>query len=260
MTRIRQPACAGRFYSADETELRGDVERFLTRPDQEPAPRAVIAPHAGYPFSGPVAGQSFGALSAQKASVERVVVVGPSHFVGFEGLSVSPHDVFRTPLGDVPVDTDEVGALIDDGLARASEEPHSREHSLETHLPFLQCIFDDFSIVPVVTGRAEGNAVARVLERYWDDESTVISVSSDLSHFLDYEQARDVDEKTAERIEHLQPDEIGPDQACGFVAVRGLLELAAAHGLSVERLTLCNSGDTAGDKDRVVGYGAWTIG
>ncbi|MGM0558831.1 MAG: AmmeMemoRadiSam system protein B [Myxococcota bacterium] len=260
MSEIRQPACAGRFYSSSEDQLSADVETFLRDVQPDKPPRAVIAPHAGYAFSGPVAGHAFGALATRGDSVERVVVVGPSHHVGFEGLSVSPHDAFETPLGQVPVDTEEARALVDQGLARFSSAPHKREHSLETHLPFLQSVFDDFTIVPIVTGHAEGQEVARVLERYWDDDSTVISVSSDLSHFLDYEQAREIDEATAGRIENLQPDRIGPDQACGFVAVRGLLEFAKAHGLDVERLHLRNSGDTAGDKSRVVGYGAWSIG
>jgi hypothetical protein len=260
MTEIRQPACAGRFYADSEDELREEVEGFLKDVEPTKPPRAIIAPHAGYVFSGPVAGYSFGALAAHAGGVERLVVVGPSHYVGFEGLSVSPHDVFRTPLGDVEVDTREARGLIDEGLARFSAGPHEREHSLETHLPFLQAVLDDFTIVPIVTGRAEGSAVARVLERYWDDDGTVISVSSDLSHFLDYDRAREIDASTADRIENLEPDEIGPDQACGFVAVRGLLEFAKSHGLDVERLYLRNSGDTAGDKTRVVGYGAWAIG
>lgn len=260
MSQIREPACAGRFYPSSPDDLRADVERFLTEVEQDAPPRAVIAPHAGYAFSGPVAGQSFGALIARETPVERAVVIGPSHYVGFEGLSVSPHEAFRTPLGDVDVDTQATSALVDDGLARFSEEPHAQEHSLETHLPFLQSIYQDLRIVPVVTGRAEGGAVARVLERFWGDEGTIISVSSDLSHFHTYEEARDIDAETAEHIEGLQPERIGPDRACGYVAVRGLLEFAAAHGLSVERLALCNSGDTAGDRDRVVGYGSWTFG
>jgi hypothetical protein len=260
MSEIRKPACAGRFYAASERELRDDVERFLDDADPTSASRAVIAPHAGYVFSGPTAGQSFAALRDRAASIERVVVVGPSHFVGFEGLSVSPHDAFRTPLGEVSVDTEATSMLVEDGLARFSEEPHEREHSLETHLPFLQIVLDELEIVPVVTGRAEGAEVARLLERFWDDEGTAFSISSDLSHFHSYDEAREIDSETAERIENLEHDAIGPDRACGYVAVRGLLELASAHGLSVERLALCNSGDTAGDRDRVVGYGAWAVG
>lgn len=259
-TRARQPAAAGRFYPKDEEALGEMVRDYLagSSSELERRPRAVIAPHAGYVFSGAVAGAAFGALKPWADTIERVVLIGPSHFTPVSGLVVDNHAGFETPLGEVPVDAEAVEALVDDELVEVAEEPHRREHSLETHLPFLQQLLGDFTIVPIVTGSGDGRRVAEVIERF-DDEETLISVSSDLSHYHDYESARQIDEKTRRAIEALDPESLEDEQACGHTAIRGVLRVGRRSDLSVETLEICNSGDTAGDRDRVVGYGAWAL-
>ena len=257
----RRPACPGRFYPRSATELDRKVDEFLTSAE-EPAdalPRAVIAPHAGYPFSGAVAGQAFRRLAPFADAVDRVVVIGPSHFVPVDGIAASHHDSFETPLGGVAVDRESIGALVEAGLVELDDEPHRREHSLETHLPFLQKTLGEFELVPLVTGQDVDDLVARILVETWHDESTLVSVSSDLSHFLDYETARQVDDRTRRAIEALDPDEIDDEQACGNTSIRGLLQVAAERDLSPRTLAMCNSGDRGADRDRVVGYGAWAF-
>jgi AmmeMemoRadiSam system protein B len=263
-TNVREPSCPGRFYPAAPDVLRDEVADYLEAPDEDSAvdgrPKAVIAPHAGYPFSGPIAGRAFGSLSPVGDSIERALLVGPSHFVEVDGLAAPSHTHFATPLGELPVDRDAVETLRADGLVTIHDEPHGREHALETHLPFLQQVAGDVSIVPVVTGRNVDNRVARLLETVWEDEATVVSISSDLSHYLDYETARRVDDETREAIERLAPAEIDDRQACGNTSIRGLLQVAGGRDMDVETLGMCNSGDTGGDKSKVVGYGAWAFG
>lgn len=186
--------------------------------------------------------------------------MGPSHFVEVDGLAVSSHEAFQTPFGTVDVDRETVDRLVDLGIAEERDDAHRREHSLETHLPFLQEMFGGgIEIVPVVTGREAGGRVASLLEMVWEGDETFVSVSSDLSHYLDYESARAVDAETREAIEQFEPGAIDDRQACGDVAIRGLLGVAADRGLEVETLEMCNSGDTAGDRSEVVGYGAWAF-
>jgi len=223
-------------------------------------PRAVIAPHAGYIYSGAVAGHAFEAARCRRGEIDRVVLIGPSHFVPVEGLTVSSHDAYRTPLGTIDVDAAAVGDLLERGLVVESDHAHRREHSLETHLPFVQEVFGEgVEIVPVVTGSGAGRDVARLLEAVAAGGETFVSVSSDLSHYLDYESAREVDAETRDAIEQLDSDAIEDRGACGHTAIRGLLRAADERGLEVETLTMCNSGDTAGDRSEVVGYGAWSF-
>ncbi|QDG50266.1 AmmeMemoRadiSam system protein B [Persicimonas caeni] len=260
MTRTRPTAVAGRFYPADRAELEEQVRAHLSRGDtQKPAPRAVIAPHAGYVYSGDVAGRAFAPIESAADTIRRVVLVGPSHYVGFDGLAISSADAFETPLGEVPVDTELRRQLVDAGLAQVLDEPHTREHSLETHLPFLQGVLGSFELLPVAVGRATGAQVADLLEEVWDDDETFISVSSDLSHFHPYDEARDIDRRTCQAIEELRPDDLSHGDACGRIGIQGLLEVAKRRGLRVETLDLRNSGDTAGPKNEVVGYGAWAV-
>jgi len=257
----REPACPGRFYPAAPEALRGEVSGYLEAADVDPdrPPRAIIAPHAGYPFSGGVAGHAFAALAPWADAIERVLLIGPSHFVEIDGLVAAPQTHFATPLGSTPVARDVVETLVDDGLVDLDSTPHAREHSLETHLPFLQHLTDGFDILPVVTGRDVDDRVARLVASALADADTVVSVSSDLSHYLDSPTARRVDDETREAIEHLRPEAIDDDQACGNTAIRGLLRVARDGGMAVETLAMANSGDTAGDKHRVVGYGAWAL-
>jgi len=262
---IRQPAVAGMFYPADPDELRqmvdGYLQEALARQDNltEP-PRAIIAPHAGFIYSGPVAASAYARLIPFRDRIRRVVLLGPSHRVPFRGLATSSATHFQTPLGVIPVDR----AAVEELEKRFPQvirldEAHAMEHSLEVHLPFLQEALDSFVLVPLVVGDATAREVSEVLESLWGDPHTLFVISSDLSHYHDYETARRLDAATAQAIERLEPEAIGFDQACGRIPVTGLLDLARRHGLHVQTLDLRNSGDTAGPRDQVVGYGAWVV-
>jgi AmmeMemoRadiSam system protein B len=224
-----------------------------------PAPKALVAPHAGYVYSGPVAGSAYATLAAHAEAISRVVLLGPSHRVPFNGLACSGTGRFLTPLGTVDVDRAAYGAVEDLPQVRAFEAPYEGEHCLEVQLPFLQLVLADFRIVPFLVGEATTDEVAEVLERLWGGVETLILVSSDLSHFLPYERARETDAATSRAIESLRPEEIGYDQACGRVPLNGLLRVAQRHGLEAVTLDLRSSGDTAGARDQVVGYGAWAF-
>lgn len=258
----RPPAVAGLFYPADPRPLARMVDRMLLEADAEAAgtvPKAIIAPHAGYPYSGPIAGNAFEPFRPLAGKVERVVVIGPSHHVAFAGLALPAADCFETPLGRVEIDREAAEPLLDLPQVRIDDRPHAREHSLEVEVPFLQQVLGRFRLVPLVTGNASPAEVAEVLARVWGAEETRIVVSSDLSHFLDYETARRTDRRTADEIVALATP-IDTRQACGAVAINGLLHLAADAGAFTARLLdLRNSGDTAGDRGRVVGYGAFSF-
>ncbi len=262
MSLVRNPAVAGAFYADVPEALRADVRRHLDAAGalDGPVPKAIIAPHAGFMYSGPVAASAYARLRPAGAAIRRVVLLGPCHRVAVRGLAASGADAWRTPLGDVPLDA----SLRDDLVRRfqqvaVSDLAHQAEHSLEVHLPFLQEVLDDFILLPLVVGDASGDAVADVLAAAWGGPETLVVVSSDLSHYLDHAAARRSDQAARRAIEALDPDGLDRDQACGRVPVRGLLTLARREGLSVTTLDLRNSGDTAGPKDRVVGYGAWAF-
>jgi AmmeMemoRadiSam system protein B len=259
MTVVREPAVAGQFYPEDPGELRALVDGLLGEADcrDENAPKALIAPHAGYVYSGAVAASAYACLSPHRDVYSRVVLLGPCHRVPVAGMAISGADAFRTPLGDVPVDRETVAALEAKGI-RVFEPSHQYEHSLEVHLPFLQAVLGEFSIVPVVVGEVRPESVASLLETLWGGPETLIVVSSDLSHYLEYDAARAQDATTCRRIEHLDT-RIDHDDACGATPLRGLLLAARHRGLHVRTLDLRNSGDTEGDRDFVVGYGAWVL-
>ncbi len=259
--KVRPPAVAGMFYPADPDALRRQVLEYLAaaRTD-EPAPKALIVPHAGYIYSGPVAAAGYATLLNRHHPIRRVVLLGPDHRVGFRGIATPTVDYFETPLGRVPLDTETIAALNRLPQVVPFDPAHAGEHSLEVHLPFLQLTLgDEFELVPLVVSGATPEEVAEVLEAVWDGPETLIVVSSDLSHYHDYATARRLDAATAAAIESLQPERLASDNACGYLPVRGLLEVARRKGLQVRRLDLRNSGDTAGPKDQVVGYGAWAI-
>ncbi len=263
MITVRQPAVAGTFYPAHPETLRKMVQGMLDIAQTEPTaiPKAMIVPHAGYIYSGEIAATGYRWLADTNARevISRVVLVGPSHYVPVRGLAVDTADVFSTPLGDVPLDTAAIEQLLSLPQVMALPAAHAREHSLEVHLPFLQTVLGDFSLVPLAAGQTNAAEVAEVLSAVWGGRETLIVISSDLSHFLDYDTARKVDRMTATAIEMLQPSAIASDQACGRFGIQGLLLLARRHNLRVQRVDLRNSGDTAGSKDRVVGYGAWVF-
>ena len=259
MASVRPPAVAGLFYPAEPGELRSMVDGFLREAqDGRPAPKAVIAPHAGYVYSGPIAGSAFSALAAAAGSIRRVILIGPAHYVPIRGLALPGHSRFATPLGEVSIEPAGAQAALRLPQVRLVPDAHAREHSLEVELPFLQALLGDFEVVPLVAGEAGGDEVAEVLERLWGGPETLIVISSDLSHYLPYDAARRVDRETADQILGLG----GPlhsRQACGAVPINGLLEAARRRDLVPKLLDLRNSGDTAGDRSRVVGYGAFAF-
>ncbi len=223
-----------------------------------PPPVALVAPHAGYVYSGPVAGSAWRLVVPGRGEVRRVVLLGPSHFATFRGLALPECAAFDTPLGEHLLDPDGVAALEAHPLVRRSERVHAQEHSLEVHLPFLRVALGPVPILPLVTGDAEPDGIADVLARVWDD-TTLVVVSSDLSHYLPYDRAREADRTTAAAVERLEGDALGPHDACGVVALRGLLEAARRRKLTARCVDLRNSGDTEGSRDRVVGYGAFAF-
>ncbi|MFL6233074.1 MAG: AmmeMemoRadiSam system protein B [Thermoanaerobaculia bacterium] len=261
MPTVRLPAVAGTFYPLDPRELSSMVEGFLrdgAPGEGRPAPKALIAPHAGYVYSGPVAGSAFRAVAANADVIKRVVLVGPAHFVPIRGLALPGDPWFATPLGEVRVEPDGSGAVLRLPQVRVIPEAHAREHSLEVEIPFLQTLLGEFELIPLVAGAATGEEVAEVLERLWGGPETLIVISSDLSHYLRYEAAQRADRETADHILALD----GPlesRQACGAVPINGLLEAARRRDLVPELLDLRNSADTAGDSSRVVGYGAFAF-
>ena len=255
--RVRPPAVAGSFYPADPSELRSVVEASLGRPGTAPAPKAIIAPHAGYVFSGPVAGSAYARVL--RAPVSRVVLLGPAHRTPDAGIAASSSDAFATPLGEVAVDTESRDALVDAGLVAVRDDAHSHEHSLEVHLPFVQVCLGEVTVLPLAVGQVDPTHVAEVLERVWGGDETLIVVSTDLSHYHDHAAATELDRRTAAAIAGRRHDQLGRYDACGLVPLQALLMAAEGHGLDVELLDLRTSADTAGGPDRVVGYGAFAL-
>jgi MEMO1 family protein len=259
--RLRPAAVAGLFYPGNPEALREAVAGHLAaaRAVAPGAVRAVIAPHAGYHYSGPVAGSAFAAVQGAASHIRRIVIIGPSHFVAFHGIACPDADAFATPLGQVALDRRALASVADQPGVVTAATPHAREHALEVELPFLQVLCPGVPIVPLVTGDAAPESVADVQRSLWQDEATLLVASSDLSHYHPYHTAQSLDEATAQAIEAFAWRSLGPEQACGWQAVAGLLILAAERGLAVTRLDLRNSGDTAGDRASVVGYGAWAF-
>ncbi|MBI2748474.1 MAG: AmmeMemoRadiSam system protein B [Burkholderiales bacterium] len=260
MHTLRRPAVAGSFYPGQAPVLARDVRALLEAAQAEAAPharvpKALIAPHAGYIYSGSTAAQAYAQLAPARTVIRRVVLLGPVHRVPVRGLALSGATHFATPLGEIPVDLAAITQLQDLPQVVVSPQAHALEHSLEVHLPFLQLALDDFQLVPLAVGDASPQEVAQVLQRLWGGPETLIVVSSDLSHYLPYAKARLTDQATVNTILHGRPT-LNHEQACGATPVNGLLLAAQQHGLRPRLLGLCNSGDTAGDHARVVGYAA----
>ena len=258
---VRHPACAGRFYPADPDELRGDIHHYLAEVNapEGPAPKAIIAPHAGYIYSGPIAASAYARLARARKTVRRVVLIGPSHYADFPGLAATSADAFATPLGEVPVDAEALECARSLSQVSFSEEAHRPEHSLEVHLPFLQAVLEEFTIVPLLVCEASEQAIGQVLRLLWGGPETCVVVSSDLSHYHSYKAARELDGATAQAIVALRGEELDGHQACGYQPIRGLLWTARRENLRCQSIDLRNSGDTAGSRDRVVGYGAFVL-
>jgi hypothetical protein len=258
---VRLPAVAGQFYPENPEELRKMVDSFLVaaKTASDKIPKAIIAPHAGYPYSGPIAGSAYACLARGRGRFRRVVLLGPSHFVAFPGLAASSASVFQSPLGPIPVDEEALARVRALPQVTTLDAAHQREHSLEVHLPFLQIALGEFKLVPLVVGDAAPDEVAVVLNELWGGGETCIVVSSDLSHYHDYQTAQQMDRETARAIESLNWQDLSGDQACGCQPIRGLLWAAKERGLRGRAVDLRNSGDTAGGRDRVVGYGAFVF-
>lgn len=260
MSRTRPPAVAGMFYPGHPAVLQRTVDALLAGAT-DPAstqPKALIVPHAGYIYSGSTAALAYAALAPWRDTIHRVVLLGPTHRVAVAGLALTEADSLATPLGTVAVDAAAVAEIAGLPQVVASDRVHAQEHSLEVHLPFLQRALDDFRIVPLAVGHAAPEDVAEVLDRLWGGPETLIVISSDLSHFLPYATANQVDQETCAHILELDTN-LRPEQACGAYPVNGLLLAARRRGLVPTLLHRCNSGDTAGDRNRVVGYAAFTF-
>jgi hypothetical protein len=260
---MRAPAVAGSFYPERPGELAAAVQGYLAdaalSESGETAPKAIIVPHAGYIYSAPVAATAYARLKPLAGKVSRVVLLGPAHTIPLAAIAAPHAEAFDGPLGPLTVDRPALWSLA--GLSQVVQDdaPHAREHALEVQLPFLQAVLGEVSIVPLVVGDVAPVAVAEVIERLWGGPETLILLSTDLSHYHPYEAARARDAATAEAIEALEGERIGPEDACGCRALAGLLAAARTRALTIERLDLRTSGDTAGPKDRVVGYGAWAL-
>ena len=257
----RPPAVAGMFYPDNPAQLKRAVNNYLSSAEQSQAkaPKAMIVPHAGYIYSAQAASHAYCLLNNVADTITRVVILGPSHRVPLIGLAVPSYQAFTTPLGDIPVDKAATDALVNAGFANYLNEAHQLEHSIEVQLPFLQTVLKQFSIVSIAVGMCETEEVSQALEAVWGQEETLIIISSDLSHYLSYQEAVALDQKTAHAIECFDLKDINHEQACGATAICGLLASAKRHALAVTRVALCNSGDTAGTKDRVVGYGSFVF-
>ncbi len=248
------------FYPADPGALAQGVDACLAKA-APPAlsPKAVIAPHAGHIYSGDIAGSAYALLAKRRGEIKRVVLLGPNHRVAFRGVALSPADVWETPLGNIAVDKVSRDAVGSEQGSMISSEPFAGEHSLEVHLPFIQRALGDVEVLPILVGQAPREQVSAILEKLWGGPETAIVVSSDLSHFHDYETCRKKDEETTSAIECLNPSGLEGDRACGYFSIHGLIDQAQRRDLRVTALDVRNSGDTQGGRDRVVGYGSFAF-
>ncbi len=254
--RVRRPAVAGSFYPGEKAALGALVDQLIAdarrSPPGAPVPKALIVPHAGYVYSGAIAASGYARLVPAAGRITRVVLVGPAHRVWFEGLALPGADRMDTPLGAVRAASIDLPGVI------TSARAHADEHSLEVHLPFIQRVLGDVEVIPLLAGEASPESVAAVFDALWGGAETMVVVSSDLSHYHAWDEAVRLDGRSAAQIEALGPS-LHHDQACGATAVNGLLIAAKRRGLRVERLDVRNSGDTAGPRDQVVGYGAFAF-
>ncbi len=259
MDAVREAAVAGQFYPGEAAQLKHMVDGLLQEVTSDaPCPKAVVAPHAGYIYSGPIAARAYARVGNGAQQISRVILLGPSHRVGFSGIATSSAKFYISPLGRVPLDLDATREISRLPQVSVLDEAHAGEHSLEVQLPFLQRCLHNFSLVPLVVGQADPNSVAQVLDTLWGGEETLIVVSSDLSHFLRYDEAQERDAETSRLIEALNT-RISGEQACGCKPLNGLLQVLRQRKLDIATLAVNNSGDTAGDKARVVGYGAYIV-
>ena len=269
--RIRLPAVASMFYPGDFKELRYEVRSYLNRSILNKNAltqnnkdiydvKALIVPHAGYIYSGEIAASAYRLLLQNSKKYNRVLILGPAHHVWISGAAFPSTEIFETPLGKIKLDKVLMKKIMKKlPWISVNEEAHFQEHCIEVQLPFLQEVLDDFELIPMVVGESNPAQIAEVIDQFIEDEQTLIVISTDLSHFNDYETATTNDLRTANAIEHLELENLYSEDACGVYPLRGFLSVAKKKEWDVYRLGLCNSGDTSGDRQRVVGYGAWAF-
>lgn len=262
---IRKMAVAGRFYPSAEPELTALFQQWRQRREEiataigQP-PRALILPHAGYAYSGEAAYKGLQLWRAASDKIHTVVVMGPAHRMAFEGIATLSVDAVETPLGQLRLDIDLRNKLLQGGYQLGvSDVANAQEHSLEVHFPMIKSILPQAKVLPLLNGSVAASEVADLLSTLWSDPHVYFVISSDLSHFHSYEQAQKIDRETAQMIRQFDGRFLDGQRACGYKGIQGLLGLKSRYDLSIEQLQLLNSGDTAGDKQRVVGYGAWSM-
>jgi len=258
----RAPAVAGMFYPADSNVLQTQVNEFIHEKPyaSTTVPKAIIVPHAGTIYSGSIAAAAYRTLLPYRHVIRKVILLGPAHRVYLNGLALPTVDQFQTPLGEINLDTKTIKSLVTEfSQISFSDRAHAEEHSLEVQLPFLQEILASFRLIPFVVGETSQQQVAEVIDQLWGGEECLIIISTDLSHFHNYSEALKLDHLTATLIESFQGEHLEDGSACGRFPLRGLLQIAQQRNMSIQRLDLRNSGDTAGGKDQVVGYGSWGL-
>lgn len=257
----RPAAVAGMFYSDDADQLRADISSYLqhAKAPTETPPKAIIVPHAGYVYSAPVAASAYKQLQPLRHKIHQVILLGPSHHVALNGIATPVDDYFSTPLGPIKVNRGLCERFESLSFVQKNNSAHVREHSLEVQLPFLQEVLENFELTPLVVGDCDPDDIAKLLEMIWGDDETLVVISTDLSHYHSYPVAKQLDEQTSIAIENCQPENITYSDACGRAPLNGLLALAKQKHLNIKTLDLRNSGDTAGNKQRVVGYGAYVV-
>ncbi|RXJ74076.1 AmmeMemoRadiSam system protein B [Veronia nyctiphanis] len=255
---IRAPAVAGRFYDNSPERLESQLSDWLSSP-QDPMPvKALIVPHAGYVYSGKVAADAYQYLRPISDKFKKVILVGPSHRYGFDGVAIPAADFFATPLGNIEIDRELSYALSQNALVAVTDQVHAPEHSLEVQLPFLQASLDSFTLLPIVYSKVTSQVLAELIETVWRDDETLLVISSDLSHYHTYDEACEIDKDTCQRIANFDMT-LEPHQACGATGINAVLNLARARGYSLTEIDYRNSGDTGGNKERVVGYVSYLI-
>ena len=266
---VRPPAVASLFYPGEAAELKQNLREMLDEASEAEDPnedlpadqylKALIVPHAGYVYSGTTAALAYHLLRKNRDDFHRILLLGPAHRVWLEGIAFPGTDAFETPLGRIPLAKQQIRELLRFPEVQLRDDAHQDEHCLEVQLPFLQEILNEFELIPAVVGEISPDSLSGLLENLLEDPQNLLLLSTDLSHFHSYSEAQAIDQKTAEAIESFEDEKILPEQACGAHPLRGLLRHARIQGWKIQRLGLCNSGDTAGSKDRVVGYGAWAL-
>lgn len=258
--KTKKPDVAGMFYPADKDELKEMIEDFLkTAKVGKQLTRAIIAPHAGYVYSGPIAASAYLSLYSSKNEIKNVIILSPSHHYSFEGVAIHSAESFSTPLGEL-----EVTQILKEKIkvlpfVHEYDQAFEQEHALEVHLPFIQHILPLAKILPLVVGHSRPEDIEKIFELFWNDSSNAFVVSTDLSHFLPYMNAQKIDGLTSKQIENLLYQDLHHEQCCGYYPLRGLLKFAKEHKLKITNIDLRNSADTAGDKGRVVGYGSFIV-